>query len=239
MNNVECIKNSFSGMYKDNGPENGILQGMKYSGRATHCRACLNAIVRIIKPVTILEVGSWHYDSTISMSNAMDTYLSEDKGLINSFDIKCGGYDGLGISTNLPKRIKPLYWYPYKTDYDDWKFSDPSIVHRDFIDYTNDELFAKNEDILKSVTPDTGYDLIFLDGDHSYEGVKKDWEHVLKYTHKDTVIVIDNIWDERLREVRRFFDSLDTTKWDFESWNDENLNMVQDTGITLAYKDIK
>jgi lysyl-tRNA synthetase class II len=67
MNTVEYIKNNFKDFYIDNGPENGILHGMKYSGSSTHCRACLNALVRMLKPKTILEIGSWHYESTISM----------------------------------------------------------------------------------------------------------------------------------------------------------------------------
>jgi hypothetical protein len=35
--------------------------------------------------------------------------------------------------------------------------------------------------------------------------------------------------------VRRFYDDLKTTKWDFEEWNDNNRSMVQDTGISLIY----
>ena len=41
--------------------------------------------------------------SSISMSNAMDTYL-DNEGLIYSFLILRGGYDGLGTTESLPKK---------------------------------------------------------------------------------------------------------------------------------------
>ena len=236
MNKIEFIKQNFSKYYIDRGPENGILQGTKYDGAATHCRACMNTLTRMLKPKYILEIGSMHYDSTVAMSKAMDTYLNETEGEIHSYDIKIGGYTGEGKTDHLPKRITPRYWYPYNTSYDDWKYADSGVVYKDFTNYTNDELHIKNDEILKEIAPESGYDLIFIDGDHSYEGAERDWRHVLDVCHKETVIVIDNIWDWRLREVRRFYDSLDVTKWDFEEWNDDNYPyFVQDTGVLLTY----
>ena len=61
-------------------------------------------------------------------------------------------------------------------------------------------------------------------------------ENFLKdFPQKETLIVIDNIWDIRLKEVRRFYDDMTTNKWDFEEWNDANRTMVQDTGVLLTY----
>lgn len=235
MNKVEFIKQNFKDYYIDNGAENGILQGTKYAGCATHCRACVNTIVRMLKPKAILEIGSYHYESTVAMSRAMDTYLKSDEGIIHTFDIKTGGYDGKGSTNSLPSRILPGFWYPYHTTYDDWKFTDPGIVFKDFKNYTNEQLFDLNTKILSDIAPKGGYDLIFIDGDHSYDGIKKDWEHIKHVSNTDTLIVIDNVWDIRLQEVRNFFNDLKTIKWDFEEWNDQHRDMVQDTGITLLY----
>ena len=114
---------------------------------------------------------------------------------------------------------------------------DPDIAFPDFKDYNNEQISEKNSEILKGVAPEEGYDLIFIDGDHSYEGVKRDWKHALEVSNKETLIVFDNIWDIRLHGVRLFFDSLETQKWDFDDWNEENKdkNMVQDTGISMTY----
>jgi hypothetical protein len=237
MSKVDFIKNNFKDFYRDNGPEFGVLQGTKYAGYATHCIACMNTLTRMTKPNSILEIGSYHFHSTKSMSEGMDEYLNKEEGNIHTFEIKKGGYDGLADTTGLPKRITQFFWYPYKTSYDQWKMEDPNIAFPDFKKYDNEQIGKKNSEILKEVAPEKGYDLIFIDGDHSYEGVKRDWKHALEVSHRNTLVVFDNIWDIRLHGVRLFFDSLETEKWDFDEWNEENkhLNMVQDTGISMLY----
>ena len=236
-NKVEFIKNEFKNYYVDRGPENGILQGFKYEGASTHCRNCLATLVKMIEAKTVLEIGSWHYESSNSMAYAMDELYGDDGfGVIDSFDIRRGGYDGQIAYLPHSDRINARYWYPHHSDYDDWKYK-VDLPFNDFVDYTNDEISEKNIQILKEASKDFGsrYDLIFVDGDHSYEGVKRDFEVAMSVADKDTLIVIDNVWDIRLKEVRQFYDELELIKWDFEEWNDEyyNDNMVQDTAICI------
>jgi hypothetical protein len=235
-NQIEFIKAEFGKFYVDKGPENGILQGTKYQGAATHARNCLYTLTKMLKPLNALEIGSLHYASSDAIANAMDE--NGTNGVVDSFDIKKGGYDGQIHVKPSNARVRPGYWYPFPTYYDTWKFTDKNIVYPQFQNMSKREIRETNRAILAERCKDFGkYDLIFVDGDHSYDGAKEDYELALQFSHKDTVIVIDNVWDIRLNEVRQFYDSLNFVKWDFEEWNDANYakNMVMDNAVTLTY----
>lgn len=236
-NEIEYIKAEYGNYYIDAGPENGILQGTKYAGAATHARNCLFTLTKMLSPKYALEIGSMHYASSDSIANAMDS-LGID-GIVDSFDIKRGGYTGETQYTPTNKKVRPGYWYPFKTEYDNWKYNDPGIVFPEFRNMSPEEIREKNEEILTKRTSSFGgkYDLIFIDGDHSYIGANEDFKIALKFSHKNTVIVIDNVWDIRLNEVRRFYNDLKTIKWDFEEWNDKmySKNMVMDNAVSLTY----
>jgi hypothetical protein len=171
------------------------------------------------------------------MAEAMDElYGEEGFGIVDSFDIREGGYDGQVHYAPKSNRINARYWYPHHSEYDEWKYK-VNLPYNDFVNYTNAEISQKNIQFLKDASEEFGgrYDLIFVDGDHSYEGVKRDFEVISTVADQDTLIVIDNVWDIRLKDVRKFYDELELIKWDFEEWNDENYskNMVQDTAICI------
>lgn len=238
-NEIDFIKSEFIKYYVDKGPENGILQGTKYAGAATHARNCLAALVKMLKPVRILEIGSMHYESSNAMADAMDEVWGQKEGNVDSFDIKKGGYTGDVHMVPKNIRVKPGYWYSFPTYNDPWKYNDPLVVYPEFKDMTHEQIREKNFAILSDRVDKNGgmYDLIFIDGDHSYEGAKEDFDMALRVSHKNTVIVIDNVWDIRLNEVRQFYDDLKTIKWDFEEWNDTHFkqNMVMDNAVSLTY----
>ena len=234
---VEFIKKEFGKYYRDKGPENGILQGMRYNGAATHCRNCLATLVKMVEAKTVLEIGSWHYECADAMAYAMDElYGHEGFGLVDSFDIRRGGYDGMEEYQPKSKRVNARFWYPHHSQYDDWKYAE-SIVYPEFKNLKNEEISQKNVEILKKVTAGINhkYDLIFIDGDHSFEGVWRDFEISKQFADKNTLFVIDNVWDQRLVAVREFYESLNLEKWDFRDWNDQNYknNLVQDTAICI------
>lgn len=236
-NKVEYIKSEFQNYYIDQGPENGTLVGMKYDGASTHCRNCLATLVKMVEAKNVLEIGSWHFESSNAMAKAMDElYGVGGYGIIDSFDIRVGGYDGKISYRPNSNRINSRYWYPHHSSYDEWKY-ETDLPYNDFIEYTNEEISEKNVFILNEASKNFGgkYDLIFIDGDHSYEGIKRDFEVVMSVCNKDTLIVIDNVWDSRLKDVRKFYEELDLIKWDFEEWNDKHYHddMVQDTAICI------
>lgn len=239
-NKIEYIKNEFINFYIDKDSENGILQGMRYSGEDTHCRNCLYTITKMVKPINVLEIGSMHYETSDSIALAMDElYGIGGAGKVDSFDIKVGGYDDKIFKKPKSSRVSQNYWYPHNSDYNMWKYSDNDIIYKDFVKYNNNEITEKNIQILKNISNEHNniYDLIFIYGHHSYEGVKKDFELALKFSDKNTLIVLDNVWDQRFIGVREFYNDLKTIKWNFLEWNDTyyQKNMVQDIAITLTY----
>ena len=103
---------------------------------------------------------------------------------------------------------------------------------------SNTEIVSANIELLTTILSGNNIDkldLIFLDGDHTYEGLKNDLKIVRKFADKETLIVIDNIWDERMLDVKKVFDELKHQKWNFLEFNDVMFpkNKVQDTGIFI------
>lgn len=54
----------------------------------------------------------------------------------------------------------------------------------------------------------------YIDGDHSYEGVKADWEKASK--HVDRLVFFDDYNDARFPGVKRFIDELEEPGWQKE-----------------------
>ncbi|GAG97064.1 unnamed protein product, partial [marine sediment metagenome] len=193
MNKIEFIKKEFGNHFTDVStawePE-VEHDNLLYKGRQTHCRSGLYTFVRMLKAKYVLEIGSWCYNGSHYMGKAMDAEGID--GRVDSIDIMPGGFGGEKIDMNtINKRVKPYYWMPHHTPYDDWKYT-ADIVHPEFRNMTDVEIYERNIKWLKSIAPENGYDLIMIDGDHSYIGIKWDWKYVNEVCHNETVIVIDD-----------------------------------------------
>lgn len=236
MNKIDYIKKEFSSQFEDVwkerfNQEEGCVQHSKWGGLQTHCRSTMYTLVKMLKPLHILEIGSWRFDASEMMALAMDEYDISKEGQIHSFDICEGGYSG---GKFLPKnpRIKPHYWRPHHTNYDQWKYSNTTLAHPDFKFMSNEDIFKYNKNHLLSITPKEKFSLILIDGDHSYDGVKWDWEYAKLVAAPNAVICIDDLADDRHYQVRKFWDELPEPKYDFTDWNEARPDLLSSVGVT-------
>jgi predicted O-methyltransferase YrrM len=59
-------------------------------------------------------------------------------------------------------------------------------------------------------------DLIYIDGDHSLEGVASDWKDVQPVMGPDTVVIFDDYWNRSTAGAKPLVDSLNRAKFDVE-----------------------
>jgi predicted O-methyltransferase YrrM len=59
-------------------------------------------------------------------------------------------------------------------------------------------------------------DFIYIDGDHSLEGVANDWKNVQRLMGRHTVVIFDDYWNRATEGAKPLVDSLDTTKYQVE-----------------------
>ena len=192
-----------------------------YDGKETHCRDSIALLAKLWEPTRALEIGCWKFDTSKRIAETCP---------VDAYDIKIGGYSGADIEP--PDNVHAKYLMPYHSSYDKWKY-DPGIVYPGFKDLTNKEIAEFNIKLLKQAAPKKGYDFIFIDGDHSYEGVKLDFEQVQHVSHERTLFCFDNIRDERFG-VWDFFQELKGWKHDFQGWNEKNPDKIVDCGIYCA-----
>ncbi len=212
------------------------IQHPIHNGKQIVTYAVLHNLVRAFKPKKILEIGTWEYHSANVMALASDSVQE-----LNTFDIRSGGYNGNLNAQKRSDKIRNWIWRPYHTSYDEWKYNNADI--KDFINMDNKHIYALNLATLKTITGyyednlESGYDLIFVDGDHSKQGLEYDLKIVSEVANEDAIIVIDNILDERLKEVNQVWNDLVKTHhtYDFNDWNLREKNRIIEMGIILPY----
>ena len=132
----------------------------------------LYALVRSMKPAVVVEIGSARGKSTCAIASGL----------------RENGHGKLyAIDPHLT------------TDWNDISSVDTLTILRRNIATLG---LTKQVEIIRSSSEDAArdwsrsIDLIFIDGDHSYEGVKRDWEMFVKHVAKFGIVVFhDTIWD--------------------------------------------
>lgn len=157
-----------------------------------------------LKPKIIVEIGT-----NMGGSLFYFTKVADSEALIISIDLP-GGLGGGG--------------YPdYRTDF---YYSFKSSKQKMLLWRLDSHLNATLE-TLKNTLGDQKIDFLFLDADHSYEGIKQDFEmfsplvrkdgviafHDIKHTEPDNWIQVDKFWNEIKKEYKHeeFIDT--STKW--------------------------
>lgn len=59
-------------------------------------------------------------------------------------------------------------------------------------------------------------DIIFIDGGHSYETIKNDWEWSEKLMHETTAVIFDDYWMNREDGAKPIVDAIDKSKFTVE-----------------------
>ncbi|TVZ57033.1 methyltransferase family protein [Lutibacter sp. Hel_I_33_5] len=86
-----------------------------------------------------------------------------------------------------------------------------------------------------SDNPNINIDFIFIDGGHSIDTVKSDWENLTKIITKDTVIIFDDYYENTEKEIlgkgcNELIDALDRNKYQVELLNPIN-SFQHDWGV--------
>jgi len=214
----------------------GVSKDDKYLGAKVSTASSLIAVIKTLKPKKILEIGSWRCFTTNAIAFFIEENYEDTRDVvIDTFEIKRGGFNGgsVVLKSNL---IRQHYWMPHKTFHkmgNEWALLDAGIVYKEFKELENDEIFEKNLRYLNSIKPNGGYDLIFIDGDHSFEGVGFEYRYSKEVLNEDGVIIFDD--REGHKAVSDFFDTLPKDKtWDFTDLNDKHfkeLNVVHNFGL--------
>jgi hypothetical protein len=232
MDLIDYVNRMFPVLWEDRWPDKeGILkqEGGPFDGQRTHTRSGMYTLVKALRPERVLEIGSMGYHCSDVMAVCMN-----DQGIIgsiDSIDIRKGGYNGRHATEPQSKRVNPVFWLPHHTDCDKWKYDAP-VEYPEFKEMENEDIFNRNRAILAEIAPPTGYDLILIDGDHSFNGASWDWKYAQLVCHSETVFVIDDIGDDRHKEVRAFWDSLEgVKKTELAHWNQAHPEFYVGLGV--------
>ena len=96
---------------------------------------------------------------------------------------------------------------------------------------------SRHGGVIKNAQKHAPYDLVFIDGDHTYEGVKADWEN---YGHLGRIVAFHDIADPGLPnnkgeviEVKKFWDEI---KGDYRHVEFIDENAMYPMGIGVLYR---
>ena len=174
----------------------------------------------------ILEIGSWSGASALTWVEALDVHNS-GKGVLNCIDAWKPYYSQNEIYDDLSKDINDALASdePYKVFSENIKFIPAAIkvkVHRGW----SAEILPKLEQ--------TGFDLVYIDGDHSYQGVSSDIEHSSRLVKDGGIICGDDLE----RQSHQVDATIAKERPRLDKMLDKTTNTIFHPGVTLAIGEI-
>ena len=141
----------------------------------------------------------------------------------------CQKYLEIGVSTG-----DNIYEIRYEVDFCECVDTVDNLSNKDKIKFnleSSDNFFVKNSNI---------YDIIFIDGDHSFEQVKVDFENALKVLNKYGIIILHDTdpIEEFLLQASYCNDSYKIVDYIYENHSELNIITlpIHETGLSLVMR---
>lgn len=143
-----------------------------------------------LSPKNVVEIGSF-YGATLWSWMQIMWGLAANEKKITSVDLPIGRGDG-----RYDEMVKS------RSLWKEWE----SETHCKLFDIQGDSHSPEIIKTVKDIYPNNDVDFLFIDGDHSYEGVKADFENYAPLVRPGGIIVFHDVIG--LPDVGRFWDEL-------------------------------
>lgn len=144
----------------------------------------LYTTINKIKPINILEVGTWNGRRAVEMIKEAQKHNK---------DVQYYGFDLFENMTDSIFKEEISKWPPTSQEVKKYILDNTGVEPNLFIGNTM-ETFPKYIDSLPIM------DFIYIDGGHAIETVKNDWTYSEKLMDKNTAVIFDDYWPDRADE---------------------------------------
>jgi len=161
----------------------------------------LDEYVQKIKPKNILEIGTW--DGRNAMSMIKKALLFQDQVDYYGFDL-----------------FEDFFNNDFNDEFSISKAPPRKSVVKKRLEKTGANIHLFQGDtriILPEKIPELPcMDFIFIDGGHSVETIRSDWEAVKKLMHQDTIVLFDDYWNRDDAGCKRIIDEMNKSEYQIE-----------------------
>ena len=78
-------------------------------------------------------------------------------------------------------------------------------------------------------------DLIYIDGDHSIEGVTADWNNIQPLMNYNTIVVFDDYWNRTTEGAKPLVDSINRKKYDVTILSTKDRTLKKEGILTIQF----